>query len=181
MALLDELPDNLPKSAEAIEAAFRECGKAKRIVQKSATFVEVPKEFYRDYIDSALRALNASKILLENGSYEWAMVPAYSAVYQAGNAVLVKELGRECRDHFCLLVSLMKLKKIGAEDAKALTEVRKRLERLSDESISFASKLRLVRSSVIYRPSKKYDEKAAAEEIFGLAQRFVNTIVSEIL
>lgn len=178
---ISELPDNLPKTAEKVEAAFRDCEKVERHVQKSRTFVDVPKEFYTGYIDSALKALNASRILLENGSYEWAIVPAYSAVYQAGNAVLVKELGKECRDHFCLLVTLMKLKKIVPRDVGKLTEIEKRLDKLPDESISFASRLRLARSSVIYKPSKDYDEKTIAEDAFKTAQEFVNTITAEVL
>ena len=51
------------------------------------------------------------------------------------------------------------------------------MDKLSDDSISFASKLRLVRSSIIYKPSKGYDEQEIAEEVFKKAQDFVNTII----
>ena len=83
--------------------------KEKRIIERVKTFVDVPKDSYKDYLDSALNALEAAKVLLNNKSYEWVIVPAYSAIFQAGNAILIKELGKECKDHFCLLVSLLKI------------------------------------------------------------------------
>ena len=95
MTTIDDLPDNLPRTGEKLRAAFEECVKEKRAMVKTRTYVRVPGEFYRDYIDSALTALNAARILLENGAYEWAIAPAYSAVFQAGNAVVIQELEKE--------------------------------------------------------------------------------------
>jgi uncharacterized protein (UPF0332 family) len=177
MTKIDDLPDNLPRTEEKIRTAFEECLKEKRAIVKTRTYVKVPREFYRNYINSALTALNAAKILLENGSYEWAIVPAYSAMFQAGNAIVIKEHEKECRDHFCLLVTLLKLKKIGPGEAKDITSIKQRLDKLSEESIAFASKLRLVRSSVIYKPSEEYNEKEIAEEVFDKAKRFVNYVM----
>lgn len=177
MEKINSLSDNLPKTKEKIESAFEECLKEKRIIHKIKTFVDVPKEYYKEYINSAIKALNAAKILLENKNFEWVIVPAYSAIYQAGNAILIKELGRECRDHFCLLVSLLKLKKIGVEETKDVIRIKEKLDKLPYETISFASKLRLVRSSIIYKPSREYDEKEIAKDVFKKAQNFVNIVV----
>ena len=177
MDKIDKLTDNLPKTEERIESAFNECSKERRVIQKIKTFIEVPNDSYKDYLDSALRALNAAKVLLESGNYEWVIVPSYSAIYQAGNAILIKELGKECKDHFCLLVSLLKLKKIGSDEVKDINYLKEQLEKLPDESISFASKLRLIRSSVIYKPSKDYDEKILAETVFNKAKNFVNNVM----
>src|SRR3989338_11558817 len=136
MEIIGKLSDNLPKTEEKIESAFNECCREKRIVERTNTFVEVSKDNYKEFINSALNALNASKILLEKENYEWAIVPAYSAIFQAGNAVLIKELGRECKDHFCLLVSLLKLKKLGLGEAGRISEIKCKLSEISDNEIS---------------------------------------------
>ncbi len=177
MEKIDKLSDNLPKTNDKIESAFKECLKEKRIIEKVKTFVDISKESYKDYLDSALNALEAAKILLDNKCYEWVIVPAYSAIFQAGNAVLIKEIGKECKDHFCLLVSLLKIKKLGMEEAETLYKVKDKLESITDEELGFASKLRLVRSSIIYKPSVEYREKEIAEEVFKNSQDFVNKII----
>lgn len=178
MEQINKLNDNLPKTEEKIKNAYEECTKEKRIIERVNTFVDVRKERYKDYLDSALKALEAAKILLDNECYEWVIVPAYSAIFQAGNAVLINELGKECKDHFCLLVSLLKIKKLGIEEAETLSKVKNKLDGISDEEIGFASKLRLVRSSIIYKPSIEYREKEIAEEVFKKTQDFVNKIIS---
>jgi|SRR3989344_3819613 len=177
MDKIDKLSDNLPKTEKSIESAFNDCLKEKRIIEKIKTFIEVPREKHKDYVDSALKALYAAKILLDNENFEWVIVPAYSAMFQAGNALLIKESGKECRDHFCLLVSLLKLKKIDSKNIDAVAEIKDKLDRISDDSISFASKLRLVRSAVIYKPSPEYNEKIIAQDVFNKSQEFVNTIL----
>lgn len=176
--MFEKISDNLPKSEEKIESAFEECAKDKRIIEKVKTFISVPTEFHKDYIDSSLRALDAAKTLLENKNFEWVVVPAYSAIFQAANAILIKEEGKECRDHFCLLISLLRMKKIGSKNLKGVTEIKTRLDRLPDDMISFASKLRLVRSSVIYKPSSDYNEGNIAKDTFDKAKEFVNEAIS---
>lgn len=178
MDKIDRLSDNLPKTEEKIKSAYDECNKAKRIIERVNTFVDVPKESYKDYLDSALKALEAAKILLDNKCYEWVIVPAYSAIFQAGNAVLIKEIGKECKDHFCLLVSLLKIKKLGAEEAETASNLKDNLKEINDKQLAFASKLRLIRSSIIYKPSLEYREKEIAQEVFKNAQDFVNKISS---
>jgi len=177
MDKIDKLLDNLPKTEEKIKCAYEECMKEKRIVERTHTFIEVSNQNFEEYLESALNALKAAQILLDNECYEWAIVPAYSAIFQAGNAVLIKELGKECKDHFCLLVSLLKLKKLGSKEAEKISRIKDKLAEISDKEISFASKLRLVRSSIIYKPSVEYNEKEIAEEVFKNAQDFVNKIV----
>jgi len=177
MEKIDRLSDNLPKTEEKVKIAYEECCKEKRIIERVKTFVDVPKDSYKDYLDSALNALEAAKVLLNNKSYEWVIVPAYSAIFQAGNAILIKELGKECKDHFCLLISLLKIKKLGIEEAEIATKIKDKLAEISDKELSYASKLRLVRSSIIYKPSIEYKEKEIAEEVFKNAQIFVNKIV----
>ena len=176
MDKIDKLADNLPKTEEKIKSAYEDCTKEKRIIEKAKTFVNVPNKSYKDYLESALNALKAAQTLLDNKCYEWVIVPAYSAIFQAGNAVLIKELGRECKDHFCLLISLLKLKKLGAEEAEKISKIKDKLAEISEKEIGFASKLRLVRSSIIYKPSLEYNEKEIAEEVFKNAQNFVNKI-----
>lgn len=154
MEKIDELANNLPKTEEKIRSAYEECMKEKRIIERVNTFVDVPNDNYEDYLESSLSALKAAQILLDNECYEWVIVPAYSAIFQAGNAVLIKELGRECKDHFCLLVSLLKLKKLGSEEIENISKIKDKLVEITDGEISFASKLRLVRSSIIYKPSR---------------------------
>jgi len=178
MKRIDQLKDNLPKTEKSIRAAFQDCQKEKRVIEKVKTFVEVSQENYKEYLDSSITALDAAKVLLDNKKYEWVIVPAYSAMFQAGNALLIKETGKECRDHFCLLVSLLKLKTIDAENVQSLAYLK---DKLDHDGISFASKLRLVRSSVIYKPSSTYNEKDIAEQVFSRAQAFVNTIVGMLL
>ena len=177
MDKIDRLSDNLPKTEESISNAYEDCCKEKRIIERTNSFVEVSKDNYKDYLESALNALKAARILLDNKSYEWVIVPAYSAIFQAGNAVLIKEMGRECRDHFCLLVSLLKLKRLGPEEAEKISSIKDKLDRISDKEISFASKLRLVRSSIIYKPSLEYNDKEIAEEVFRNAQDIVNKVI----
>ena len=177
MTIIDQLPDNLPESIEKIERAFQDCQKEKREIVKTKTFVLVPKEEYQNYLAAALEALNAAKVLFDNECYEWVMVPAYSAIYQAGNAILIKELGKECRDHFCLLVSLLRAKKIGWTEVKDASYIKEQLATISDEDLKFASKLRLVRSAVIYKPARDYNEKIIAEEVLQRAKSFVNKIL----
>ena len=176
MGKIDRIADNLPKTEEKIISAYGDCCKEKRIIERENTFIEVSKENYRDYLDSALNALEAAQTLLNNGHYEWVIVPAYSAIFQAGNAVLIKEIGKECKDHFCLLVSLLKLKRLGLEEAEKISKIKDKLEGISEEEISFASKLRLARSSIIYKPSPDYKESDIAKEFFEHAQDFVNKI-----
>ncbi|MBI4980262.1 HEPN domain-containing protein [Candidatus Woesearchaeota archaeon] len=178
MGIIDELPDNLPTTEEKIENAFRECQKEKREVVKTRTFIEVPPEEYHNYLDSAIGALNAAKILLDNHCYEWVIVPAYSAIYQVANAILIKELGKECRDHFCILITLLKIKKIGWEEFRDANYVQKILEKVSEEDIKFASKLRLARSAVIYKPAPSYNEAEIAKEVLERAKKFVNAVIS---
>lgn len=175
--VIERLADNLPKSEEKIIKAFQDCLKEKRIQIRERTFVKVPKEEHEAYIDSALRALNAAKVLLDAGNYEWVIVPCYSAIYQAGNAVLIKELEKECRDHFCMLISLLKLKKIGGEQVKDALNIKEKLDVLPEESIRFASKLRLARSSVIYKPSLDFNERFIAERVFEKAKSFVDILL----
>ncbi len=178
MSIIDELPDNLPTTEEKIENAFRECLKEKREIVKAKTFIEVPKEEYQHYLDSAIGALNAAKILLDSQCYEWVIVPSYSAIYQAANAILIKELGKECRDHFCILLTLLKIKKIGWEEFLDASYVKNMLEKISEEDIKFASKLRLARSAVIYKPAPSYNEAKIAEEVLERAKKFVNAVIS---
>lgn len=175
MDKINKLSDNLPKTQEKIRSAYEECCKQKRIIERLNTFIDVPKENYKDYLDSSLKALEAARILLDNKCYEWVIVPAYSAIFQAGNAVLIKELGKECRDHFCLLVSLLKIKKLGIE-VETLSKFKDKLKGITDEELGFASKLRLVRSIIIYKPSVEYKGKEIAEEVFSNAQDFVSKI-----
>lgn len=178
MGIIDELPDNLPENFDRIETAFRDCQKERRQVIKTKTFVEVSKDQYQSYLDSALASLRAAQVLLDNECYEWVIVPAYSAMYQAANAILIKELGKECRDHFCLLISLLKIKKIGLDDVQDASYLQQQLEQISEEDIKFASKLRLARSAVIYRPAESYNQKQIAEEVFQRAKKFVNNILN---
>lgn len=178
MAIIDQLPDNLPSTPEKIETAFRDCLKEKREIVKVRTFVEVAKEEYKNYLASALDALKAAQVLFDNECYGWVIVPAYSAMYQAGNAILIKELGKECRDHFCLLISLLKAKKIGWDEIESASYLKKILDKVSDEDLKFASKLRLARSAVIYKPAADYDEKLVAKEVLEKARIFVNTIIT---
>ncbi len=178
MTIIDQLPDNLPESAEKIEWAFQDCRKEKREIVKTKTFVEVPKEEYQNYLTAALEALKAAQVLFDNECYEWVIVPAYSAIYQAGNAILIKNLGKECRDHFCLLISLLRAKKIGWTEAKNASYIKEQLAAISDEDLKFASKLRLVRSAVIYKPARNYKEKLIAEEVLRRARSFVNNVLS---
>lgn len=177
MEKIDKLADNLPKTEEKIKSAYNECMKERRILERVNTFVDVPNEDYKDYLESALNALKAAQILLNNECYEWVIVPAYSAIFQAGNAVLIKELGRECKDHFCLLISLLKLKKLGSDEVEKISKIKDKLAEISDKEIGFASKLRLARSSIIYKPSVGYREKEIAEGVFKNAQDFVNKII----
>ncbi len=177
MTIIDDLPDNLPETPEKIERAFQDCQKEKREIVKTRTFLRVDPEEYKNYIQSALEALKAAQILFDNECYGWVVVPAYSAIYQAGNAVLIKELGQECRDHFCLLISLLKAKKIGWTDIQNAAYLKQELERISDEDIKYASKLRLARSAVIYKPADAYNEKLIAAEVLGKARSFVNNIL----
>src|SRR3989338_7425898 len=137
MAEIEKLADNLPKTEEKIRNAYLDCQKEKRAIEKVHTFVEVNNDLYKRYLDSALNALEAAKILLDNGCYEWVIVPAYSAIFQSGNAVLIKELGRECKDHFCLLISLLKLKKLGAEEAEKISKIKDNLAEISEKEIGF--------------------------------------------
>jgi len=177
MKIIDKLPANLPKSEKKIENTFQDCIKEERKLIRTKTFVKTSKKFYRDYIKSAKKALKAAKSLLDKGDYEWVMVPAYSAIYQSANAIVVKELGKECRDHFCLLITLLRLKKVGFEEVKNIERVREKLSSLNEEELAFANKVRLVRSTVIYRPSEKFDEKKIAEYVFKKAQNFVNKAI----
>ncbi len=177
MTIIDELPDNLPETPEKIERAFQDCQKEQRQIVKTRTFIRVAPEEYNNYIHSALEALQAAQVLFDNECYGWVVVPAYSAIYQAGNAVLIKELGQECRDHFCLLISLLKAKKIGWTDLQNATYLKKELEKISDDDIKYASKLRLVRSAVIYKPANAYNEKSIAAEVLERARSFVNNIL----
>ncbi len=174
MALIDQFPDNLPESPEKIESAFQDCQKKKREIIKTKTFVEISKEEYRSYVDSAINALKAAQVLFDNECFEWVIVPAYSAIYQAGNAIIIKELGRECRDHFCLLVTLLKLKKIGWEEVQDVSELKDKLAKVPEEEIRFASKLRLARSAVIYKPALSYNEELIAKEVIQKSKRLVN-------
>ncbi len=178
MTLIDQLPDNLPDSIEKIERAFQDCQKEKREIVKTRTFVVVPKEEHQNYLTAALEALKAAQVLFDNECYEWVMVPAYSAIYQAGNAILIKDLGKECRDHFCLLISLLRAKKIGWMELKDAAYIKEQLAVISDEELKFASKLRLVRSAVIYKPARDYNEKLIAEEVLQRAKSFVNKVLS---
>ncbi len=176
---IDKLPDNLPKTKEKIEAAFEDCNKEKRVQIKQKTFVNSAAD-PRAHLDSATRALAAAKVLFDNTYFEWVIVPAYSAMYQEGNAILIKELGKECRDHFCLLISLLKLKKIGLDEAEGLLDIKERLDRLSDDAIQFASKLRLARSTIIYKPSARYNEIDIAEAVINRAESFVEAAMKVI-
>ncbi len=92
--------------------------------------------------------------------------------------IIVKEINKECRDHFCLLVTLLKLKKIGWDNFRDAARIKEQLEKLSEEDIKFASKLRLARSAVIYKPASSYNEKEIAEEVLQKAKKFVNTILN---
>ncbi|MBD3155598.1 MAG: HEPN domain-containing protein [Candidatus Aenigmarchaeota archaeon] len=177
MKTIDKLPGNLPKGEKRIEKTFQDCMKEERKLIRTRTFVKTSKKFYRTYVNSAKKALNTAKILLDNEAYEWSIVPAYSAIYQSANAIIVKELGKECRDHFCLLITLLKLKKIGFDELKNIESLRSRLDLLKEEELAFANKIRLVRSTVIYRPSEKFDEKKIAEYVFKKAQNFVNKVI----
>jgi uncharacterized protein (UPF0332 family) len=178
MEKIDKLSDNLPKTDGKIRNAYEECMKERRVIERVNTFVNVQNSNYKAYLESALNALRAAQTLLNNQCYEWVIVPSYSAMFQAGNAVLIKELGRECKDHFCLLISLLKIKKLGIEEAEKISKIKDKLEEISDREIGFVSKLRLVRSSIIYKPSVEYKEKELAEEVFKNAQDFVNKISS---
>lgn len=177
--IINKLDDNLPKTDENIIAAFEDCCKERRVQIKQKTFVNSTAD-PKEYIESALRALSAAKVLFEKGFYEWVIVPAYSAIYQAGNSILIKELKKECRDHFCLLISLLKLKKIEPDEAKNMADLKERLDRLSDDAISFASKLRLARSTIIYKPSMKYNEMLIAEEVIKKSENFVEAAMRVI-
>lgn len=180
MTLIDQFPDNLPESPEKIESAFQDCQKEKREIVKTKTFLNVSKEESQNYLDSAMNALRAAQVLLDNQCYEWVVVPAYSAIYQAGNAIIIKELGRECRDHFCLLITLLKLKKMGSDEIQDVSYLKKKLEQISEEEIKFASKLRLARSAVIYKPAPSYNEAEIAEEILQKAKKIVNHLLSAL-
>lgn len=56
--------------------------------------------------------------------------------------------------------------------------LKKILDKVSDEDLKFASKLRLARSAVIYKPAADYDETLIAEEVLEKARNFVNKIIT---
>jgi uncharacterized protein (UPF0332 family) len=82
---------------------FQECLKKQKIKPFSRGKTLVGKE-----LDTAKSDLEQAKSSYENGSYKWAMIQAYYAMFHSARTLLYARNYRE-RSHYCLIVAVRAL------------------------------------------------------------------------
>lgn len=60
-------------------------------------------------LNEAFEDLNEAKIGFKSKKYKWATIQAYYAMFNAGNALLMKKGWRERNSHYCLIIGLKEL------------------------------------------------------------------------
>ena len=60
-------------------------------------------------LDEAFEDLNDAKSGLESKRYKWATIQSYYAMFNAGNALLMKKGYREKNSHYCLIIGVKEL------------------------------------------------------------------------
>ncbi len=136
----------LPKSAMALEKAYRNCEKK---------FRKTGRQNFRDYVVRGQKDLASADNDFKMEDYHWARIKAYQALFHILNALLVKNLGYYSKDHSCILTALLKNNIITDEIASQLhlvVDATGGSAATPEETIQDIDDFRIQRNFALYKP-----------------------------